>query len=105
MGILLCIRSLIRALKVGKITGVFTHHTRTTKFVANVILSGYSGAPEIALRRTWNRSIIAAEFAAGFRQITRGKSLVDGVVAQLVERLVRNEKVRGSTPLGSTILR
>jgi hypothetical protein len=28
--------------------------------------------------------------------------LVDGVVAQLVERLVRNEKVRGSTPLGST---
>ena len=28
---------------------------------------------------------------------------VDGVVAQLVERLVRNEKVRGSTPLGSTI--
>ena len=30
---------------------------------------------------------------------------VDGVVAQLVERLVRNEKVRGSTPLGSTILR
>jgi hypothetical protein len=29
----------------------------------------------------------------------------NGVVAQLVERLVRNEKVRGSTPLGSTILR
>jgi hypothetical protein len=29
---------------------------------------------------------------------------VDGVVAQLVERLVRNEKVRGSTPLGSTML-
>jgi hypothetical protein len=28
-----------------------------------------------------------------------------GVVAQLVERLVRNEKVRGSTPLGSTILK
>jgi hypothetical protein len=28
----------------------------------------------------------------------------DGVVAQLVERLVRNEKVRGSIPLGSTIL-
>src|SRR6266566_135679 len=27
---------------------------------------------------------------------------MDGVVAQLVERLVRNEKVRGSTPLGST---
>jgi hypothetical protein len=25
-----------------------------------------------------------------------------GVVAQLVERLVRNEEVRGSTPLGST---
>ena len=28
-----------------------------------------------------------------------------GVVAQLVERLVRNEKVRGSNPLGSTSLR
>jgi hypothetical protein len=28
-----------------------------------------------------------------------------GVVAQLVERLVRNEEVRGSTPLGSTSLR
>ena len=27
---------------------------------------------------------------------------MDGVVAQLVERLVRNEKVRGSTPLDST---
>jgi hypothetical protein len=27
-----------------------------------------------------------------------------GVVAQLAERLVRNEKVRGSTPLGSTSL-
>ena len=29
--------------------------------------------------------------------------LVDGVVAQLVERLVRNEKVAGSIPVGSTI--
>jgi hypothetical protein len=28
---------------------------------------------------------------------------VDGVVAQLVERLVRNEKVAGSIPVGSTI--
>ncbi len=28
-----------------------------------------------------------------------------GVLAQLVERLVRNEKVRGSNPLGSTSLR
>ena len=28
---------------------------------------------------------------------------LDGVLAQLVERLVRNEKVRGSNPLGSTI--
>jgi hypothetical protein len=27
---------------------------------------------------------------------------VDGVVAQLVERLVRNEKVAGSIPVGST---
>ena len=32
-------------------------------------------------------------------------ALLVGVVAQLVERLVRNEEVRGSTPLGSTILR
>ena len=30
---------------------------------------------------------------------------VDGVVAQLAERLVRNEKVAGSIPVGSTILR
>ena len=29
--------------------------------------------------------------------------LLDGVVAQLVERLVRNEKVAGSIPVGSTI--
>ena len=28
----------------------------------------------------------------------------DGVVAQLVERLVRNEKVAGSIPVGSTML-
>ena len=28
--------------------------------------------------------------------------MVNGVLAQLVERLVRNEKVRGSNPLGST---
>ena len=31
------------------------------------------------------------------------KNKLDGVLAQLVERLVRNEKVRGSNPLGSTI--
>ena len=30
-------------------------------------------------------------------------SRIDGVVAQLVERLVRNEKVAGSIPVGSTI--
>src|SRR5436190_17877077 len=30
---------------------------------------------------------------------------LDGVVAQLVERFVRNEEVRGSNPLGSTSLR
>ena len=34
-------------------------------------------------------------------QVVYGK--LDGVLAQLVERLVRNEKVRGSNPLGSTI--
>ena len=27
-----------------------------------------------------------------------------GAVAQLVERVVRNDEVRGSTPLGSTII-
>ena len=32
-------------------------------------------------------------------------SKLDGVVAQLVERLVRNEKVAGSIPVGSTIHR
>ena len=32
------------------------------------------------------------------------KGVVDGVVAQLAERLVRNEKVAGSIPVGSTIL-
>src|SRR5262245_22641924 len=37
-----------------------------------------------------------SSFLASYRHL-------DGVVAQLVERLVRNEKVRGSTPLGSTI--
>ena len=31
-------------------------------------------------------------------------SLLDGGIAQLVERLVRNEKVRGSIPLASTSL-
>jgi hypothetical protein len=31
------------------------------------------------------------------------RRLMAGVLAQLVERLVRNEKVRGSNPLGSTI--
>ena len=32
------------------------------------------------------------------------ESELDGVVAQLVERLVRNEKVAGSIPVVSTIL-
>jgi hypothetical protein len=32
-----------------------------------------------------------------------GHSLGDGAIAQLVEHLVRNEKVSGSNPLGSTI--
>src|SRR5947207_10565366 len=36
-------------------------------------------------------------------EIMRPHGRWNGVVAQLVERLVRNEKVRGSTPLGSTI--
>ena len=33
----------------------------------------------------------------------REKASKCGVIAQLVEHLVRNEKVRGSNPLGSTI--
>jgi hypothetical protein len=37
-----------------------------------------------------------------FRPIIWGVGL-DGVVAQLAERLVRNEKVAGSIPVGSTI--
>src|SRR5690606_14948210 len=36
------------------------------------------------------------------RARTRGTPTPLGVVAQLVERLVRNQEVRGSTPLGST---
>jgi hypothetical protein len=39
-----------------------------------------------------------------YAKTLRVGNLVDGVVAQLVERLVRNEKVRGSIPLDSTIL-
>jgi hypothetical protein len=35
----------------------------------------------------------------------RPGSVYGGAVAQLGERLVRNEEVRGSTPLGSTSLR
>jgi hypothetical protein len=35
--------------------------------------------------------------------ISRGRLHLAGAVAQLGERLVRNEEVRGSTPLGSTI--
>jgi hypothetical protein len=36
-------------------------------------------------------------------QLTDSKRHWNGVVAQLVERLVRNEKVAGSIPVGSTI--
>src|SRR2546425_12000215 len=39
------------------------------------------------------------------RGSTHSISHLVGVVAQLVERLVRNEKVAGSIPVGSTILR
>src|SRR5688500_4328714 len=41
-------------------------------------------------------------FFAKFRSPAILMTLWCGVVAQLVERLVRNEKVRGSNPLGST---
>jgi hypothetical protein len=47
------------------------------------------------LDSTLPRSLCAAPFAAPPDEV--------GAVAQLVERLVRNEEVRGSTPLGSTI--
>ena len=36
--------------------------------------------------------------------LARFKESRDGAVAQLVERIVRNDEVRGSIPLGSTIL-
>ncbi len=39
-----------------------------------------------------------------FGHVKKAEAIGCGVVAQLVERLVRNEKVRGSTPLGSTNL-
>jgi hypothetical protein len=42
--------------------------------------------------------------SAGIWFIVLPADRLDGVLAQLVERLVRNEKVRGSNPLGSTIL-
>ena len=45
--------------------------------------------------------IMACKFAATER--FSGWLDWDGVVAQLVERLVRNEKVAGSIPVGSTI--
>ena len=38
-----------------------------------------------------------------FRATTVVVALFGGAVAQLGERLVRNEEVRGSNPLGSTI--
>ena len=40
--------------------------------------------------------LLAAHFGSGVRLLARGE------LAQLVERLVRNEKVRGSNPLFST---
>ena len=40
-----------------------------------------------------------------FRATTAVVALFGGAVAQLGERLVRNEEVRGSNPLGSTSLR
>ena len=38
------------------------------------------------------------------REPWAGRARRDGAVAQLGERLVRNEEVRGSIPLSSTIL-
>ena len=38
----------------------------------------------------------------GFLEAQPSAAQLDGVVAQLVERLVRNEKVAGSIPVGST---
>ena len=47
--------------------------------------------------------IIVLRVAGGCAKCKKSIHWWNGVVAQLVERLVRNEKVRGSTPLGSTI--
>ena len=41
-------------------------------------------------------------FCLPWRNFILKSPALAGVVAQLVERLVRNEKVRGSNPLGST---
>ncbi len=48
----------------------------------------------------WSGGGVAACNCAGCLEIFACFS--SGVLAQLVERLVRNEKVRGSNPLGST---
>ena len=61
------------------------------------------GRPPLrAHKRTLLRSLLRDAALCG--KTIGVQTLVDGVVAQLVERLVRNEKVAGSIPVGSTIL-
>ena len=61
------------------------------------------GRPPLrAQKRTLLRSLLRDAALCG--KTIGVQTLVDGVVAQLVERLVRNEKVAGSIPVGSTIL-
>ena len=55
-------------------------------------------------RRAGLRLAVVSELLVRRRYANTIAVRPDGVVAQLVERLVRNEKVAGSNPVGSTIL-
>ena len=48
--------------------------------------------------------VLSQSFRLPWRHIAVKFNELAGVVAQLAERLVRNEKVAGSIPVGSTIL-
>ena len=63
--------------------------------------------PVLSQRFSWLRgssppSVVKTRSCNTTAKSAASSALGNGVVAQLVERLVRNEKVRGSNPLGST---
>jgi hypothetical protein len=74
----------------------------------------WAGATASDIRSKITKAIVIAnsqltgEFISRLRRATFSGNVVSsltdktGVVAQLVERLVRNEKVAGSNPVGST---